>query len=74
MLDPHLLSTNLDFVINGLSKRGYKLDTEVITELESRRKQVQITTQEFQQGIGICFQRMRRIQRSACRHTADFAI
>ena len=49
MLDPHLLRTNLDFVINGLRKRGYKLDTEVITELESRRKQVQITTQEFQQ-------------------------
>jgi len=49
MLDPHLLRTNLDFVINGLSKRGYKLDTEVITELESRRKQVQITTQELQQ-------------------------
>src|SRR3989304_6355100 len=49
MLAPHLLRPNLDFVINGLSKRGYKLDTEVITELESRRKQVQITTQEFQQ-------------------------
>ncbi len=49
MLDPHLLRTNLDFVINGLSKRGYKLDTEVITELEARRKQAQITTQELQQ-------------------------
>jgi seryl-tRNA synthetase len=49
MLDPHLFRSNLEFVINGLSKRGYKLDTEVITELEARRKQLQITTQELQQ-------------------------
>jgi seryl-tRNA synthetase len=49
MLDPHLFRTNLEFVINGLSKRGYKLDTETITELEARRKRLQITTQDLQQ-------------------------
>ena len=49
MLDPHLFRTNLDFVINGLSKRGYKLDAETIAELEAKRKQLQITTQELQQ-------------------------
>jgi len=49
MLDPHLLRSNLESVINGLSKRGYKLDTEVITELEAKRKQVQIKTQELQE-------------------------
>lgn len=49
MLDPHLFRTNLDFVINGLSKRGYKLDAETITELEAKRKQLQVATQELQQ-------------------------
>jgi seryl-tRNA synthetase len=49
MLDPHLFRSNLDFVINGLSKRGYKLDAETITELEAKRKQLQVTTQELQQ-------------------------
>src|SRR5690554_4517118 len=49
MLDPHLFRTNLDFVINGLSKRGYKLDAEAVTELEGKRKQLQVATQELQQ-------------------------
>jgi len=48
MLDPHLLRNDLESVIAALSRRGYKLDTEFITELEAKRKQLQIATQELQ--------------------------
>lgn len=49
MLDPHLIRTNIDAVIEGLSKRGYILDTESLTNLEARRKEVQIKTEKLQQ-------------------------
>jgi len=48
MLDPHLLRNDLERVIAALSKRGFKLDTELILELEAKRKQLQVTTQELQ--------------------------
>ncbi|MBI4006711.1 MAG: serine--tRNA ligase [Gammaproteobacteria bacterium] len=48
MLDPHLLRNDLERVIAALSRRGYKLDTELISDLEAKRKQLQVTTQELQ--------------------------
>lgn len=48
MLDPHLLRNDLERVIAALSKRGYKLDTELVLNLETRRKLLQVTTQELQ--------------------------
>ncbi len=49
MLDPHLLRTSIDVVINGLSKRRYVFDTEAFMELETRRKKIQTATQDLQQ-------------------------
>ena len=48
MLDTHLLRNDLERVARALSKRGYTLDTGVIINLEARRKQLQVTTQELQ--------------------------
>ncbi len=49
MLDPHLIRTNLDDIAKKLSGRGYQLDTDAIKKLESRRKEIQVQTQELQQ-------------------------
>jgi len=48
MLDPKLLRTDLDATAAQLARRGYVLDTVRIAELETRRKQVQIATQDLQ--------------------------
>jgi len=49
MLDPKLLRANLDEVARQLSRRGFRLDTEVLTTLEEKRKRVQVVAQQFQQ-------------------------
>ena len=48
MLDPKLLRTDLDGVAAGLARRGYELDKTAFEELESRRKALQVRTQELQ--------------------------
>ncbi len=48
MLDPALLRGHLDFVSERLATRGFALDRAAIEALESRRKAVQMETQELQ--------------------------
>jgi len=48
MLDPRLLRNDIERVIAALSKRGYKLDTEHLLELEQKRKELQTAAQELQ--------------------------
>jgi seryl-tRNA synthetase len=48
MLDPKLLRTDLDRVAAILQRRGVRLETQRITELEQRRKSLQVETQELQ--------------------------
>jgi seryl-tRNA synthetase len=48
MLDPKLLRTDLDRVATVLQRRGFQLETQRITELEQRRKSLQVETQELQ--------------------------
>ncbi len=48
MLDPHLLRTELGNVAEQLARRGIALDTRRIEELETRRKAIQVRTQELQ--------------------------
>ena len=48
MLDPKLLRNELDAVAAKLARRGFSLDTARITELESRRKTLQIDAQNLQ--------------------------
>lgn len=48
MLDPKLLRTELEETSRKLARRGYKLDVESITALETQRKALQVRTQELQ--------------------------
>jgi seryl-tRNA synthetase len=48
MLDPKLLRTELEETATKLARRGYILDVTYIHELENRRKNLQIHTQELQ--------------------------
>ncbi|HXH04435.1 MAG TPA: serine--tRNA ligase [Candidatus Competibacteraceae bacterium] len=48
MLDPKLLRTDLTQTAAQLARRGFRLDVERISELESRRKSLQVLTQELQ--------------------------
>jgi seryl-tRNA synthetase len=48
MLDPHRLRNNLADISEALTRRGFQLDTEGFQELESRRKTLQVATQELQ--------------------------
>lgn len=48
MLDPRLLRNNLQEVAAQLSRRGFQLDTQRISGLEERRKQLQVESQELQ--------------------------
>ena len=48
MLDPKLLRTELDRVAGQLARRGFTLDTKILKELESRRRELQVKTQELQ--------------------------
>ncbi len=49
MLDPKLLRSNLDEVARQLARRGYRLDTQALANLEEKRKRVQVIAQQFQQ-------------------------
>jgi seryl-tRNA synthetase len=48
MLDPRLFRTELDFVTSQLQKRSFAFNPESYSELENRRKEVQVKTQELQ--------------------------
>ena len=48
MLDPNLLRNDLDAVAQALSKRGMDLDVNTIKDLESKRKSIQVKTEELQ--------------------------
>ena len=48
MLDPTLIRRQMDDVAARLARRGYKLDTARLGELEEQRKAVQVRTQELQ--------------------------
>jgi len=48
MLDPRLLRTELDTVRQQLARRGFTLDSDTLQALESRRKTIQVETQELQ--------------------------
>lgn len=48
MLDPRLFRDDLDNTAAQLVRRGFKLDIEAISRLESERKVLQVQTQEMQ--------------------------
>ncbi len=48
MLDPKLLRTDIEATAKKLERRGFALDTAVLTALEEKRKHVQVKTQQFQ--------------------------
>jgi len=48
MLDPRLLRSELDTVRQQLARRGFTLDSDTLQALESRRKTIQVETQELQ--------------------------
>jgi len=48
MLDPRLIRNELDEVAARLERRGFALDRERITSLETSRKDLQVRTQELQ--------------------------
>ncbi len=48
MIDPKLIRTDLDWVAQGLARRGVTLDMATLNGLEQRRKAVQVLTQELQ--------------------------
>mgnify|MGYP001134790648 CR=1 FL=1 len=48
MLDPKLLRSDLDRVVLSLKKRGYPLDVEKLSRLETLRKALQVLTQDLQ--------------------------
>ncbi|OUR92479.1 serine--tRNA ligase [Gammaproteobacteria bacterium 42_54_T18] len=48
MLDPKLIRNQLDEIAEKLTVRGYTLDTTTLSELEDKRKALQVETQELQ--------------------------
>lgn len=48
MLDPRLFRTDLDFIKEQLIRRSFNFNPESYLELEARRKEVQVNTQELQ--------------------------
>ena len=48
MLDPQVLRNRLDEVAAALKPRGFDLDTAILERLETRRKSLQVETQELQ--------------------------
>jgi seryl-tRNA synthetase len=48
MLDPRLFRSELELVQQQLKRRGIEFDAESYTALESRRKDIQVKTQELQ--------------------------
>ncbi|MDH5632968.1 MAG: serine--tRNA ligase [Gammaproteobacteria bacterium] len=48
MLDPKLLRTDIEIAASALKRRGFDLDAATLVSLESRRKDIQVRTQELQ--------------------------
>lgn len=48
MIDPKLLRTDLNMVVEKLSNRGVKLELAKVANLENKRKELQIRTQDLQ--------------------------
>ncbi|MDO3388775.1 serine--tRNA ligase [Gilvimarinus sp. SDUM040013] len=48
MLDPKLIRANLDEVADGLAKRGFELDVNLLRSLEQERKEIQVKTENLQ--------------------------
>jgi seryl-tRNA synthetase len=48
MLDPKLIRSELETVAKRLSHRGFTLDVAQLTELENKRKDLQVRTQDLQ--------------------------
>jgi len=48
MLDPRLFRSELEYVQQQLSRRGFQFDADAYLALESRRKDIQVKTQELQ--------------------------
>lgn len=48
MLDPKLIRSELEAVAEKLSRRGFTLDVAKLTELENKRKELQVSTQDLQ--------------------------
>lgn len=48
MLDPRLFRTELDFVKQQLDRRNFAFDAEAYADLEARRRDIQIKTQDLQ--------------------------
>ena len=48
MIDPKLLRNNLDMVVKKLADRGFKLELAKVANLENKRKELQIRTQDLQ--------------------------
>jgi len=48
MLDPKLIRTDIATVAAQLERRGYKLDVSEIEELEARRKETQVRSEQLQ--------------------------
>ncbi len=48
MLDPRLFRTDLDFVTEQLNRRSFDFNAEYYSDLETRRKAIQVKTQELQ--------------------------
>ena len=48
MLDPHLLRTDPEGVAAALAVRGYRFEANSWRELDARRKELQLRTQDLQ--------------------------
>ena len=48
MLDPKLVRTRPAEVAEQLKRRGFQLDVDLVESLESRRKEIQVRTQQLQ--------------------------
>ncbi len=48
MLDPRLFRSDLEYVQQQLARRGYDFDAEAYQALETRRKAIQVKTQQLQ--------------------------
>jgi len=51
MLDPQLFRTQLELVKEQLSRRSFNFNSECYLELETRRKEVQVKTQDLQSEL-----------------------
>ena len=48
MLDPKLIRSDLNSVAEQLNKRNFKLDVAALENLENKRKECQVATENFQ--------------------------